>query len=122
MDRNIRQVRKGEIYYAELSGTVGSEQDGVRPVLIIQNDVGNRNSSTTIIAPLTGRHGKTVLPTHITLDKRCGLSEKSLVLLEQIRTVDKCRLLNYIGTVDAKTMVQVDDGIRISFGIGGDTR
>lgn len=122
MDRNIRQVRKGEIYYAELSGTVGSEQDGVRPVLIIQNDVGNRNSPTTIIAPLTSRHDKTVLPTHITLDKRYGLSEKSLVLLEQIRTVDKCRLLNYIGMVDAKTMGQIDDGIRISFGIGGDTR
>lgn len=122
MDRNIKQVRKGELYFAELSGTVGSEQDGVRPVLIIQNDVGNRNSPTTIIAPLTSKHGKAVLPTHITLEKKYGLSEKSLVLLEQIRTIDKCRLLNYIGTIDTKVMEQVDDCIRISFGIGGDTR
>lgn len=122
MDKNIKQVRKGELYFAELSGTVGSEQDGVRPILIIQNDVGNRNSPTTIIAPLTSKHGKTVLPTHITLEKKYGLSEKSLVLLEQIRTIDKCRLLNYIGTIDAETMKQVDDCIRISFGIGGDTR
>lgn len=122
MDRNIKQVRKGELYFAELSGTVGSEQDGVRPVLIIQNDVGNRNSPTTIIAPLTSKHGKAVLPTHITLAKECGLSEKSLVLLEQIRTVDKCRLLNYIGAVDTETMKQVDDCIKISLGIGGDTQ
>ena len=122
MDRNIKQVRKGELYFAELSGTVGSEQDGVRPVLIIQNDVGNRNSPTTIIAPLTSKHGKAVLPTHITLAKKYGLSEKSLVLLEQIRTIDKCRLFNYIGTIDTETMKQVDDCIRISFGIGGDTR
>lgn len=119
MDRNIKQVRKGELYFAELSGTVGSEQDGVRPVLIIQNDVGNRNSPTTIIAPLTSRNDKTVLPTHIILDKRYGLSGKSLVLLEQIRTVDKCRLLNYIGAVDTETMKRVDECIRISFGIGG---
>lgn len=120
MDRNIKQVRKGELYFADLSGTVGSEQDGVRPVLIIQNDVGNRNSPTTIIAPLTSRQEKAVLPTHITLNKQYGLSEKSLALLEQIRTVDKCRLRGFIGTVDAEMMKQVDDGIKISFGIGGD--
>lgn len=122
MDKNKKHVHRGELYYAELSGAVGSEQDGVRPVLIIQNDAGNRNSPTTIIAPLTGKPNKAFLPTHIALDKQGGLTEKSLVLLEQIRTVDKSRLLNYIGTVDAKTMAQVDDGIRISFGIGGDTR
>ena len=122
MDRNVKQVRKGEIYYAELSGTVGSEQDGIRPVLIIQNDVGNRNSPTTIIAPLTTKTGKAVLPTHITLDTVCGLSEKSIVLLEQIRTIDKCRLRGYVGTVDTKTVKQIDECIKISFGIGGDTR
>lgn len=121
MDRNIKQVRKGELYFADLSGTVGSEQDGVRPVLIIQNDVGNRNSPTTIIAPLTSRHDKAVLPTHITLDGKCGLSEKSIVLLEQIRTIDKCRLRGYIGKADAEMMKRVDDCIKISFGIGGDT-
>lgn len=121
MDRNVKQVRKGELYFADLSGTVGSEQDGVRPVLIIQNDVGNRNSPTTIIAPLTSKHEKAGLPTHITLDKRCGLPEKSLVLLEQIRTIDKCRLRGYIGTADTEMMKRVDDCIKISFGIGGDT-
>lgn len=121
MDRNVKQVRKGELYFADLSGTVGSEQDGVRPVLIIQNDVGNRNSPTTIIAPLTSKQEKTSLPTHITLDKRCGLPEKSLVLLEQIRTVDKCRLRGYIGTAGTEMMKRVDDCIKISFGIGGDT-
>lgn len=122
MDRNVKQVRKGEIYYAELSGTVGSEQDGIRPVLIIQNDVGNRNSPTTIIAPLTTKNSKAVLPTHITLDTVCGLSEKSIVLLEQIRTIDKCRLRGYVGIVDIKMVKQVDECIKISFGIGGDTR
>lgn len=122
MDRNVKQVRKGEIYYAELSGTVGSEQDGIRPVLIIQNDVGNRNSPTTIIAPLTTKLGKAVLPTHIALDTGCGLSERSIVLLEQIRTIDKCRLRGYVGTVDIKMIKQVDECIKISFDIGGDTR
>lgn len=122
MDRNVKQVRKGEIYYAELSGTVGSEQDGIRPVLIIQNDVGNRNSPTTIIAPLTTKLGKAVLPTHIALDTVCGLSEKSIVLFEQIRTIDKCRLRGYVGAVDIKMVKQVDECIKISFGIGGDTR
>lgn len=122
MDRNVKQVRKGEIYYAELSGTVGSEQDGIRPVLIIQNDVGNRNSPTTIIAPLTTKISKAVLPTHIALDTVCGLSERSIVLLEQIRTIDKCRLRGYVGTVDIKMVKQVDECIKISFGIGGDTR
>lgn len=122
MDRNIKQVRRGELYYAELSGTVGSEQDGVRPVLIIQNDVGNRNSPTTIIAPLTSKSSKSALPTHTTLDRQYGLAEKSFVLLEQVRTIDRCRLRSYIGTVDDKEMKRVDDCIRISFGIGGDFR
>lgn len=122
MDRNVKQVRKGEIYYAELSGTLGSEQGGVRPVLIIQNDVGNRNSPTTIIAPLTTKLGKAVLPTHIIIEKTSGLSEKSIVLLEQIRTVDKCRLRDYVGTVKPKTMKEVDACIEVSFGIGGDPR
>lgn len=122
MDRNIKQVRRGELYYAELSGTVGSEQDGVRPVLIIQNDVGNRNSPTTIIAPLTSKNNKSPLPTHTTLDRQYGLAEKSLVLLEQVRTIDKSRLRSYIGTVDDKEMKLVDDCILISFGIGGDSR
>lgn len=122
MNKSAKQVRKGEIYYAELSGTVGSEQGGVRPVLIIQNDVGNRNSPTTIIAPLTTKLGKAVLPTHIAVDKACGLSEKSIVLLEQIRTIDKCRLRDYVGTVESETMNEVDASIEVSFGIGGDSR
>lgn len=122
MNKSIKQVQKGEIYYAELSGTVGSEQGGIRPVLIIQNDVGNRNSPTTIIAPLTTKLGKAVLPTHIIIGKTCGLLEKSIVLLEQIRTVDKCRLRDYVGTVESETMKEVDACIEVSFGIGGDSR
>lgn len=122
MNNKTKQVQKGEIYYAELSGTMGSEQGGIRPVLIIQNDVGNRNSPTTIIAPLTTRLGKAVLPTHIVVGKDCGLAEKSIVLLEQIRTIDKCRLRGYVGTVEQEVMKEVDVCIEVSFGIGGDSR
>lgn len=121
MHCDILQVRKGDIYFAELSGTVGSEQSGTRPVLVIQNNVGNQHSPTTIVAAITSKYEKATLPTHITLEKHYGLPRRSIVLLEQIRTIDKQRLLNYIGTVDSETMREVEGGILVSFGIGGDT-
>ena len=90
-------VKRGDIYYADLSPVVGSEQGGVRPVLIIQNDTGNRYSPTVIAAAITSRQGKKPLPTHIRLeDSPCGLEQESTVLLEQVRTIDRARLKEYI--------------------------
>lgn len=120
MNKKTWQVRKGEIYYAELTGTVGSEQSGIRPALIVQNDVGNKHSPTTIIASLTSQTDKPTLPTHLKLDWHFGLQKDSIVMMEQIRTIDKSRLLNYIGKLDDSTVELVDDCLRISFGIGGD--
>ena len=94
-------VKRGEIYYADLSPVVGSEQGGVRPVLIIQNDVGNRFSPTVIAAAITSQKDKTRLPTHIQLNSRdCGLARDSVVLLEQVRTIDKRRLKERMGKVE----------------------
>lgn len=120
MSKKIMQVRRGEIYYAELSGAIGSEQNGARPVLIVQNDVGNRNSPTTIIAPLTSKKGKASLPTHISLDIKGCLPDESVILLEQVRTIDKSRLYDYVGAIAPETVAKVDEAIRISFGIGGE--
>ena len=103
--RNI--VRRGEIYYADLSPVVGSEQGGMRPVLIVQNDVGNRYSPTVIAAAITSQQNKAKLPTHI----------DSVVLLEQIRTLDKRRLKERMGALDTQMMRQVDDAIAVSFGL-----
>ena len=112
-------VKRGEIYYADLSPVVGSEQGGVRPVLIVQNDVGNRHSPTVIAAAITSRREKAKLPTHIELDcKSCGLSRDSIVLLEQIRTIDKRRLREKMGSLDAGAMSQVNKALSISFGLG----
>ena len=112
-------VRRGEIYYADLSPVVGSEQGGVRPVLIVQNDVGNKHSPTVIAAAITSQREKAKLPTHIELDsKNCGLSKDSVVLLEQIRTIDKRRLREKMGTLDASSMSQVNKALSISFGLG----
>ena len=109
---------RGEIYYADLSPVRGSEQGGIRPVLIIQNDVGNKHSPTTIVACLTTKCTvKHKLPTHIMLDKSCGLPKESMALLEQLRTIDKARLSNKIGKVSAEDMEKIERGLMISLGI-----
>ena len=111
-------VRRGDIYYADLSPVVGSEQGGVRPVLIIQNDTGNRYSPTVIAAAITSQTGKANLPTHITLAARsCGLTRESVILLEQVRTLDKSRLRERMGRLDEPAMHQVDSAIAVSFGL-----
>lgn len=112
-------IRRGDIYYADLSPVVGSEQGGVRPVLIIQNDMGNRHSPTVIAAAITSQMNKAKLPTHIELiDQHCGLTRDSVVLLEQIRTLDKKRLRERMGRLEGEKMEQVDHAIAVSFGIG----
>lgn len=112
----MKTVKRGEIYYADLSPVVGSEQDGVRPVLILQNDTGNKHSPTTIVAAITSRKTKAKLPTHVRITVK-GLKAESIVLLEQIRTIDKRRLTEYIGRLDKNTMGKVDHAIIVSFGI-----
>lgn len=110
---------RGEIYRADLSPVVGSEQGGLRPVLIIQNDVGNRYSPTVIVAAMTSKMEKARLPTHVELRSgQGGLNRNSIVLAEQIRTLDKQRLLNHIGTLDREQMVLVDEALRMSLAIG----
>jgi mRNA interferase MazF len=112
-------VKRGDIYYADLSPVVGSEQGGLRPVLIIQNDVGNRYSPTVIAAAITSRMSKTRLPTHIDIyADKAGLSKDSVVLLEQIRTLDKRRLKEKMGHLDEAVMQRVDNAIAVSFGLG----
>lgn len=112
-------IRRGDIYYADLSPVVGSEQGGIRPVLIIQNDMGNRHSPTVIAAAITSQMNKAKLPTHIELiDQHCGLTRDSVVLLEQIRTLDKKRLRERMGRLEGEKMAQVDHAIAVSFGIG----
>ena len=114
-------VRRGEIYYADLSPVVGSEQGGIRPVLIIQNDTGNRYSPTVIAAAITSRLDKTDLPTHIGVaggQASCGLACNSVVLLEQVRTIDKRRLRERVGRLSDAEMRRVDTAISVSFGLG----
>lgn len=111
-------VKRGDIYYADLSPVIGSEQGGMRPVLIIQNDVGNRYSPTVIAAAITSRMGKTRLPTHIDIyADRAGLAKDSVVLLEQIRTLDKRRLKEKMGHLDDNMMNEVNTAIAVSFGL-----
>ena len=112
-------VKRGDIYYADLSPVVGSEQGGLRPVLIVQNDVGNKYSPTVIAAAITSQIGKTRLPTHIDVTAaRFGLSKDSVILLEQIRTIDKQRLKEKMGHLDDSVMKRVNDAIGVSFGLG----
>ena len=112
----MKKVKRGEIYYADLSPIIGSEQDGMRPVLVLQNDVGNKHSPTTIVAAITSRKTKANLPTHVPFTADCMKSE-SIVLLEQIRTIDKTRLGECIGKIDKDTMGAFDKAIIVSFGI-----
>lgn len=110
------EVRRGNIYYADLSGATGSEQDGIRPVLIIQNDTGNKFSPTVIVAAITSKEKRSDLPTHVNLSVKFGLRESSIVMLEQIRTLDKSRLGRYVGSIDDKTMQSVEKALAISLG------
>lgn len=119
-------VKRGDIFYADLSPVVGSEQGGLRPVLIVQNDIGNKYSPTVIAAAITSRLGKTKLPTHIDVKGSggmsgvdLGLAKDSVILLEQIRTLDKKRLKEKMGHLDDETMKKVNDAITVSFGLVG---
>lgn len=111
------KVRRGDIFYADLGERVGSEQDGTRPVLIIQNNTGNANSPTVVVAILTSKIKKMHLPTHVYLGVRFGLTEESIVMLEQIVTIDRKRLKGYVGTLDAASINKVEDAMRISLGL-----
>ncbi len=115
---NQLPVHRGEIYYADLSPVVGSEQGGTRPVLIVQNDVGNKHSPTVIAAAITSKTDKTALPTHIPVHAcECGLAKDSVVLLEQLRTLDKRRLKERMGELDSPAMNQINNALSISLGI-----
>lgn len=115
----MKCVKKGEIYYADLAPVRGSEQGGIRPVLIIQNDIGNKYSPTTIVCILTSQKNKPDIPTHVYIGgKKCGLPKESFALLEQIRTIDKRRLMRKVGEVrDKGVLDQIDKAIHISFGL-----
>ena len=111
-------VKRGEVYFADLSPVVGSEQGGVRPVLVIQNDIGNRFSPTVIVAAITAQIQKAKLPTHVEIDaKRYGFERDSVILLEQIRTIDKQRLTDKITHLDDEMMEKVDEALRVSIGL-----
>ena len=114
-------VKRGDIFYADLSPVVGSEQGGTRPVLIVQNDTGNKHSPTVIAAAITSQTGKARLPTHINIaGGSVGLSKDSVILLEQIRTIDKRRLREHMGRLDDEHMTLVDEAIAVSFGLHDD--
>lgn len=117
-DRQKISVNRGDVFYADLSPVVGSEQGGIRPVLIVQNDVGNRYSPTTIVAAITSQIEKAKLPTHVEVAaSRSGLDKDSVILLEQIRTIDKRRLKTRIGHLDQEIMGYINYGIQISLGL-----
>ena len=117
MDRSERTIHRGEIYYADLNPVVGSEQGGIRPVLILQNEVGNWFSPTVIVAAMTARGGKAHLPTHVPVGTDSGLRRPSIVLAEQVRTIDKIRLLERVGMLPPEKQEQVDRALRISFAL-----
>ena len=111
-------VKRGDIYYADLSPVIGSEQGGIRPVLVVQNDVGNKYSPTIIVAAITSQINKAKLPTHVEINAlEYGLTKDSVVLLEQVRTIDKRRLREKIGHFDEEKMNKVNDALLISFGL-----
>ena len=112
-------VKRGDIFYADLSPVIGSEQGGIRPVLIVQNNIGNKYSPTVIAAAITSQHTKTSLPPHIKVNAdSCGLSKDSIVLLEQVRTLDKQRLKERMGNLDKNDMSKIDKALTVSFGLG----
>ena len=111
-------IKRGEIYYADLSPVIGSEQGGMRPVLIVQNDVGNKYSPTVIAAAITSQKYKTQLPTHISVNAdNCGLQKDSIVLLEQVRTLDKKRLKEKMGNLPENEMFKINKALSVSFGL-----
>lgn len=113
-----KNIKRGQVYLANLEPIIGSEQGGIRPVLIIQNNKGNRNSGTTIAAPITTKRVDTTLPVHVfTFAKQTGLPQSSVILLEQLRVLDKSRLKDYLGTVNPITMDEVDRALKISVGL-----
>lgn len=115
--RGLMIIKRGEIYYADLSPVLGSEQGGVRPVLVLQNDIGNKYSPTIIVSAITSRLYKAKLPTHISLDASLyGLNKDSIILLEQLRTIDKLRLREKIGELSPQKMKEVDNALLISLG------
>ena len=116
MQEQKRSIRRGDVFYADLSPVVGSEQGGNRPVLILQNDIGNRYSPTVIVAAITSRY-KRELPTHVEIGCMEALMKNSVVLLEQIRTIDRMRLLEYIGSLSGLQMLSVDQALAISVGL-----
>lgn len=113
-----KAIRRDDLFYADLNPVVGSEQGGIRPVLVIQNDVGNHFSPTVVAAAITSRKAKNSLPTHILLENVPGLAPTSLLLLEQLRTIDRKRLRGYIGRISKEKMLEVDAALAISIGIG----
>lgn len=117
MTKQLNEIRRGDIFFADLNPVRGSEQGGLRPVLVIQNNIGNRHSPTVIIAPITSKLKKNALPTHVGLPRDIGLPAKSMVLLEQVRTIDKSRLSNYIAALDDEIMDYVDGALGISLAL-----
>lgn len=119
-----RRIFRGDIFFANLGEPYGSEQSGVRPVAVVQNDMGNRHSTTLVVIPLTSVQKKTRLPTHIYVGKCFGLQIESMALVEQITTIDRCRLHDYIGHINYATMKRLEAAILISVGIenGGEHR
>ena len=117
INRSVKklQIKRGDIFYADLSPVIGSEQGGIRPVIIIQNDVGNRHSPTVICAAITSKMSKAKLPTHVELDaSKYQLVKNSVILLEQIRTIDKQRLKDFICHVDKRMMTRIDEALLVS--------
>ncbi|MFT3950941.1 MAG: type II toxin-antitoxin system PemK/MazF family toxin [Oscillospiraceae bacterium] len=113
----VREIKRGDIDYADLGIGVGSEQNGIRPVLVVSNDVGNRFSQTAVVIPITARKGKPPMPTHIRIDAPEILYRESVILAEQIRTIDRKRLGRYLGTLDNSLMNEADRAIKISLGV-----
>ena len=109
------KIRRGDIYYTDLRPVVGSEQGGIRPCLVIKNNIGNTHSPTIIVAAITSTVDKPPLPTHIQINEPCGLNRNSIILLEQIRTIDRLRLKEYIGSVSEQTMGAVNNALSVSF-------
>ena len=112
-----KQVKRGDIYYADLNPVVGSEQGDFRPALIVQNDIGNKYSPTVIVIPITGKLRKKPLPTHVFISKSCGLVRDSLALTEQIRAIDRSRLGDYIGSIGKSAMSRIDAALLVSVGL-----
>ena len=114
----MQKIKRGDIYYADLNPVVGSEQGDYRPILVVQNNTGNLHSPTIVVAPITRKLRRNPLPTHVLIPKSCGLDKDSLVLTEQIRTIDRSRLAGFIGRIDDKMQSVIDKALAVSVGLG----